>query len=316
MRIVTLENPSIIFLLAGIFILGVVILTLLRARARDPLRILDAYQSSNAIPSNRIKAPVTGSMVHRARLVFGRFKIDVSGRERLSLTILYLILVGLLYPILITIIHLPVMIAGAGAMIAAAFVVQVLLGSAWDRMRREIEKDIPTLMIRLSGMIQASPNVLESLDEVTKSLDSDRPLYTWMRGLVVETQERGISAFDELERDAEMISSSLILAVVQIRRLWESGGSGYIKSFRLIADHLSELMNTRALAYAKSGRSGNLARIIIAAAVISLSGIMNNPTSRAMFMSNPVTRLGLVAFFVWGGFGWFYIRSILRSVTT
>ena len=309
-------DPSTILLAAGLILLMGVLAAARRAWVRDPVRALDAYLGQHEAGADPARVAAVASTHHKARLAFQRFKIDVSGRERFYLVVLYLILVVVIYPVLAAVLRLPPGIAGVGALISAGFVEQAILASAWDRMRREIEQDIPTLMIRLSGMIQASPNVLESLDEVAQSLDLERPLHHWISRLVTETQARGIAAFEEMEQEAEVISLTLILAVVQIRRLWESGGSGYVDSFRLIATHLSELMNTRAMAYAKSGRSGNLARIIMVSAAFSLTMILRNPTTRGLFLANPVATAGLMLFFAWAGFGWFYIRSILRSVTT
>ncbi|MBT3391369.1 MAG: hypothetical protein HN413_13285 [Chloroflexi bacterium] len=308
-------DPSVILLVFGVLLLLLLGIGVLRDRTRDPLRAIQSYTQDPAASREAAQPVSTGSWEYKARLVFARYKIDVSGWERLALLILYVLLALPLYIAMRAFLFLPTVIAGLGGLIVVVFVVQGLLEHAWDRMRREIEQDIPTLMIRLSGMIQATPNVLESLDEVTQSLDPRRPLQSWMQRLVVQTQARGMSAFDELEAEAQTISSALLLAVVQIRNLWQSGGSGYVESFRLVADHLAELMKTRAMAYAKAGRSGNLSRIIVISALISLSGIMRNPTTRDMFLAIPATRLGLVVFFGWGGLGWFYIRSIIQKVT-
>ena len=304
-------------LIVGLPLLAAVIIAWLRERAHSPERAWEAYHPSlgeQETPAHSRRAAI-GSLEHKTRLAFRHLGVDVSGYETLALGLLYVLVAALLILGLQTLLHLPMGIAATGGLILAGFVEQGILSSAWDAMRRDIEKDIPTLMLRLSGMIQASPNVLESLDEAARSLDARRPLRGWLEYWINEIQGRGVSAFEDMEKEAERLSPSLILAVVQIWRLWESGGSGYIESFRLVADHLSELMATRALAYAKAGRSGNLARIIVAAALISLSAIMNNPTSRDLFLLNPVTRIGLVFFFLWGGFGWFYIRTILQQVT-
>lgn len=308
-------DPAVILLIVGVLLLLLLGFGLLRDRARDPNRAIREYtQPPNAGGQETRPVPL-GSWEYKARLVFSRYQIDVSGREFLALIGLYVLLAIPLFIAMQSFLFLPTVIAALGGLIVAVFVVQGLLASAWDRMRREIEQDIPTLMIRLSGMIQASPNVLESLDEVANSLDPRRPLQGWMQRLVMQTQAQGVNAFDDLEAEAQMISSALLLAVVQIRNLWLSGGSGYVESFRLVADHLAELMKTRALAYAKAGRSGGLARIIVISALVSLSGIMGNPTTRDMFLAIPATRLGLVGFFLWGGFGWFYIRSLIQKVT-
>ncbi len=283
----------------------------------SPERALERYLASRRRGGKREpRQHVVGSWQHKTQLAFERLRLGVHGWETLALAVVFAALFVASVWVMRRLLQLPAGIALSGGVIVGTFGVHGMLTSAWDRMCREIDKDIPTLMLRLSGMIQAAPNVLDSLDEAAHSLDHNRPLRPWLLRWVTEIQEHGIAAFDAMQAEAGRISSSLLLVTVEIRRLWESGGSGYVESFRLVADHLSDLMNTRAMAYAKSGRSGNLARIIIFSAIVSLSFIMNNPTSRALFLSNPLTRIGLVFFFLWAGIGWLYVRSILRSVTT
>jgi Flp pilus assembly protein TadB len=312
---VTTLDTSTIFLIAAIFIILIVVLLYWRQRAADPSRVLRAYSSSDDDNEKGNHPLVVGSWEHKARLAFGRLGIDVAGMEAFAVAGFYLVLATLIAAGLGLVMMLPTLVTILGALIGAGFGLAVALNKAWDRMQRELEKELPTLMIRLSGMIQAAPNVLESLDQVTQSLDPDKPLRTWMARLVHSAQAEGTSAFDAMEKEATVISPALVLAVVQIRRLWQSGGSGYVDAFRMVAEHLSELMNTRAMAYAKAGRGSNLALLIVGAASLSLTVILRGGTTRDLFLANPVSRLGLVAYFLWGGLGWFYIRSILKSVT-
>jgi Flp pilus assembly protein TadB len=311
----TTLDISTILLVAGLFVLVLAFWLLWRQRATDPSRVLRAYSGSDDDNEKGNHPLVVGSWEHKARLAFGRFKINVSGAEGMALFLFYGFLATLIAAGLGLVMRLPTLVTILGALIGAGFGLAVALNKTWDRMQRELEKELPTLMIRLSGMIQAAPNVLESLDQVTQSLDPDKPLRTWMARLVHSAQAEGTSAFDAMEKEATAISPALVLAVVQIRRLWQSGGSGYVDAFRMVAEHLSELMNTRAMAYAKAGRGSNLALLIVGAASLSLTVILRGGTTRDLFLANPVSRLGLVAYFLWGGLGWFYIRSILKSVT-
>ena len=306
---------ALFFLIAALLLLLLALWLLWRQRNQDPVRILRAYSDNPAPDEAEQVCPKLGSWQHKARLAFGRFKVDVSGFEAWALALVYVVLAVLIAAGLASLMRFPQPIAALGGLSGAGFALAAWLSKAWDRMQRQVEKELPTMMIRLSGMIQATPNVLESLDEVTQSLDPDKPLQGWMERLIVSVQAEGVSAFEAMEAEAALISPALVLAIVQVRRLWQSGGSGYVEAFRMVADHLSELMSTRAMAYAKAGRGSNLATIIVLAAVFSLTVILRGSSSRDLFLSNPMTRLGLGVYFLWGGLGWFYIRSILKSVT-
>ena len=46
----------------------------------------------------------------------------------------------------------------------------------------------------------------------------------------------GKKGLDEMQAEASDISSSLLLVVVEIGRLWETGGQGYAQSFQMVSE--------------------------------------------------------------------------------
>jgi hypothetical protein len=255
----------------------------------------------------------TGDWQHKVRLAYAQYNLNVAGWENVAVA-LTIVALSLLIVFLLNTFGLPKIVLW-GAPVLAIVLVQGKVTSAWTKMAQEMEKDVPTMLIRFSGMIQAAPNVIQALNEISRSLDPSRPLQVWLERLVDAIQERGAEGLKAMEEEAKAISPALLLSVIQIRRMWETGGIGQIASLQMVADHLSELIATRSKAHAKAGRGWGLAKIIIASAIITLYSILNNPSSRDIFLSNSFTQIGLVAMLIWGGLGWAYINDMLRKAT-
>ncbi|MCU0486281.1 MAG: hypothetical protein MUC85_09255 [Anaerolineales bacterium] len=80
-----------------------------------------------------------------------------------------------------------------------------------------LEKEIPSFLMNLSSVIQA-------LEDASLSLNPQGQLKPWIERLVHAIQSRGKQGLDEMQAEAGDISSSLLLVVVEIGRLWETGG--------------------------------------------------------------------------------------------
>ena len=65
-------------------------------------------------------------------------------------------------------------------MAASYFMVQNFIRSKWESVRVEIEKDIPTLMRNLSGILQTDANPLGAITTASQALDPDKPLKDWV----------------------------------------------------------------------------------------------------------------------------------------
>ena len=298
------------FILGGLLaFLAYFILQAFRERFQGSDRAISQFVGRSGGP----RPTEMGSWKHKVQLFFRRFHWDASGQENLAFSLLIVFVSGGLV-LAIRMIGLPP-VAWLGGLVAGIILSRGLVTNAFEKMTQEIEKEIPTLLIRFSGMVQASPNVLQALEEIGHSLDPDKPLREWLLRMVADIQARGTAGLEDMQNEARSLSAALLLAVIQIRRVWETGGRGHIEALQMVADHLSELVATRGLAQAKAGRSWGTVKIIIFSSVVSLGFILNNPASQDIFLGNPLTRFGLAALVVWGGFGWAYIHDLIRKVT-
>jgi Flp pilus assembly protein TadB len=290
-------------------LLAYFVIQLVVERWRGPEKAMAQF-SGQATGRNAI---LIGTWEYKVQILFKRYRLDVSGQEHLAFVVV-VVLLGVLVTLGLRTVGLPP-VTWPGGLVVAFIVARGLVSGAWDKMTQDIEKEIPTMLIRFSGMVQATPNVLQALDEIGQSLDPDKPLKEWLLRMVDDIQAQGVGGLDAMETEAQAMSPALLLAVIQIRRIWETGGKGHIDALRMVSDHLSELVATRSLAQAKAGRSWGTARIIVFSSVVSLGFILNNPASQQIFLRNPLTQLGLVAMLVWGGFGLAYINNLIRKVT-
>ncbi|HNB54554.1 MAG TPA: hypothetical protein PK530_21585, partial [Anaerolineales bacterium] len=161
-----------------------------------------------------------GTEAYKIRLAFAALQVDASGRETLVMYIAYG-LVAVLGFFVLSLVGLPVLLALPTAGGLSYFVVQGWLAGHWQKARLEVEKEIPTLMRNLSGVLQTQPNVPLALQTVLDTLDPQRPLAPWIRYLLTEVQTYGVAVLEQrLLAEAHAISSALALVVFELHRLW------------------------------------------------------------------------------------------------
>ncbi|HFC08249.1 MAG TPA: hypothetical protein ENJ54_00100 [Chloroflexi bacterium] len=252
-----------------------------------------------------------GTEAYKVRLAFASVGIHVPpGRESLyrwgATAALSLVAVGLGVTY-----RLPVMLVLA---LPAAAVVGVgsWIGGHWDKQRQAIEAEIPVLLTRLSSTIQVNNDPLQALDDVVASL-SPGPLQTWLRGLVQNIQMRGVQAFPPALAEAEIISPSLHTVVATIERMWRTGGAGYIHAFRMSAENLATLLNSRAEAMATAAKAWSTIRVILLALGGAFLVVLATPSSAAM-LRNPTVQVGLFFVVLWGLVGYWYIQGQIAEV--
>lgn len=254
----------------------------------------------------------TGSLKHKVRLAALRFRFDATGRELLlyygAMTLLSLLLVafGLLLGVP-TALLLAAPVLGFGLL-------RGQVNSAWHAMRYAIERELPTFLLRMSATIQATPNVPEALADVTTSLDPSGPLFAWMSRLQSFVQSGGRRALDDLQTEAGSISPSLLLVVLELSRLWETGGAGYVEAFRLASTNLASILEGRAAAAAKADGAWGTVRIILLALGGSLVVAMSSASGAGLFSTQTV-QFGLVLVVAWAALGWSVIGDTIREVT-
>jgi len=249
---------------------------------------------------------------YRTRLAFGALGLDVRGWERTALYGAWALAGGILGAVLYGFFGL---MGLAGGAVVGMVLVNSAVQGRWDRVRREMEAEIPLLLRNMAGMLQAEDNALDAMQNAVKALDERSLLRAWLEHWMRELQTRGARAFGEMRAEAQEISGALMLTVFEIERLWETGGGGYAEAFQVAAENLSEMIAVRAQANAKAAGALGLAKLIIATAVFTLGYILRAPDMREMFLARPTTRLGMVLAVAWGAYGWRVIQDLVREAT-
>ncbi len=244
------------------------------------------------------------------RLVFSSFGLDVAGAESLALW-LSRIGVGTVIGMVLLIVGAPLLMIPAG-FIAAWFLVESQMNSAWIKLTHGIEKDIPIFLSRLASTVQIESNVLEALNEVTETLELKSPLREWMLRLIGRCQAGGIQAMDEMLLEAQAISTSLGISVFEIGRLWETGGPGYVQAFGIASDNIGDALKARGMAHAKGDGAKGSIKMIVVALVLVMVFLFGTPQFATAF--EDLSMQILFAFVLaWMFFGWSMIDSIIEG---
>ncbi len=281
----------------------------LRRRGNSAARVLaDYYQPLNTEEKQSIR---TGSFEHRMRLAALRYHMNVAGKEKLF----FYGVAALISLVLLTFLTLAGVPVGMYllAPLGGYFTARGQVNSAWSKMRLVLEKELPTFLLRMSATIQATPNVPEAVADVADSLDPSGPLRAWMLRLLAALQAQGRKGLEEMQAEAAAISPSLLMAVMELGRLWETGGSGYVEAFRLAADNLSTILGERATAAAKADGAWGTVRVILLALGGTLVMILSSSASSRLF-NTPLMQIGLLLAAGWAALGWSVIGDMIREV--
>lgn len=251
-----------------------------------------------------------GSEAYKIRLACARFGLDVAGRE---VAVLWGIRLSgaLVLALVIWWIGFPLLAIPAGAVVGW-MLAGGLVDAAWARMRRDLEDEIPTFLSRLASTVQADPNVLQAVEEVGETLRGQGPLHTWIRRLVARVRAGGRPALHGLTAEAETISPSLGLAVFEVARLWETGGSGYVEAFTHAAHNLGEILESRARAEAKGAGMKSAIRVVLGSLVLVIAVLLRNPTVSASVRS-PAVQLAYLAIALWVALGWKIVDGMIEE---
>ncbi|WP_322509954.1 hypothetical protein [Anaerolinea sp.] len=279
-----------------------------KQRGRAAKTLADYYQPLTPQEERPIR---TGSFEHRVRLAALQYRLNAAGRESLyyygamgAITLVFwAALVFLGVPAALYLL----------APVLGWVVVSGQVNGAWQKMRLALEKELPTFLLRMSATIQATPNVPEAIADVTASLDPAGPLQAWMKRLLAAIQTGGRRGLEEMQDEAAAISPSLMMAVLEIERLWETGGSGYVEAFRLASDNLASLLEGRAMAAAKADGAWGTVRVILLALGGSLVVAMSSAAGGGLF-DTPAVQVGLLLALAWAALGWNVIGDMIREV--
>lgn len=276
-------------------------------------KALSGYYAQPVNPGDgQTSGPPMGSRAYRIQLAFSAYGLNVSGWEEMAVYLTTALFSSLVVGS-IWLAGLPPVLMLAGIFIVYT-AVSAFVEGRWEGQKLAIEKEIPTLLMRLSSLIKANPNLIETLDNLAAGLDPQKPLQGIVRRLASRLQAAGRHGLEEMQAEAEGISPSLLLAVVEIGRMWETGGQGYSDALRLAADNLASLMETRSQASALAAGAWGTARTILIALGVTLGTVMANPISKPAFQL-PLIQAMLVGAVVWGGIGFWRIRDMIAAVT-
>jgi hypothetical protein len=261
-------------------------------------------------PSPRAPDVPIGSPAHKIRLAFAGYGLDVSGREQFSLYLTVAIF-GLGLAVAAEVLDLPPLFwLGGPAM--AYITVNSLVNRKWDKVRKAIEKEIPSYLMNLSSLIQLNASVVQALEDASLSLDPRGPLRPWIARLGHNIQSQGKIGLEEMQAEAGDISPGLLLVVVEIRRLWETGGTGFTQSFQLVSDNLAGILEGRSKASAKADGAWSTIRVIVLALGGAIFLAFSSPGSSAMFRT-PTAQIAIVVAVAWAGFGFSYIGDLIHE---
>jgi len=252
-----------------------------------------------------------GSQAYKISLAFAAAGCNVRGWERQALYLAYA-LTGLVLALPVLLLGLPFVLL-LGSPFLGFVAVNALIDSRWQAVQMGFEREVPTLLSRLASLLKANPNLIESLGTVARGLDPGKPLQAWVVRLADELHGRGPAGLLAMQREAEGISPALLLAVIEIGRMWETGGGGYSEALRLTALNLSDLLETRSQAFAVGVGAWSAARTILLALGFTLAVVLVNPVSKAYF-TTPLIQAALLLVMVWGGIGYWNIRDAIHDV--
>lgn len=277
-------------------------------RGRAAKTLADYYQPLTPQEGEPVR---TGSFEHKVRLAGMQYRLNVVGKEHLYYysAMALVALVALLVLVFLGV-PLPLYLL---APVLGWVVVSGQVNGAWSKMRMALEKELPTFLLRMSATIQATPNVPEAVADVTASLDPAGPLQAWMKRLLAAMQTGGRKGLEEMREEAAAISPSLMLAVMELERLWETGGSGYVEAFRLASDNLAAILEGRAMAAAKADGASGTVRVILLALGGSLVVAMSSGAGGGLF-NTPTVQIGLLIALAWAALGWNVIGDMIREV--
>ena len=251
-----------------------------------------------------------GSPAHKIRLAFATYGLDVSGRERFSLALTIGIL-GLGLAFGAAALDLPPLFWLGGPAIAY-FAVNNLVNSKWNKVRTSMEKEIPSYLMNLSSVIQLNPNVVQALEDASLSLNPQGRLKSWIEQLVHSLQSSGRKGLDEIQAEAGEISPSLLLLVVEIGRLWETGGQGYVQSFQMVSENMAGILEARMRAFSKADGAWGTIRVIVLALGGAILMAFSTPGSSALFRT-PTAQIAILVGVAWAVFGFSFISDLIRE---
>jgi len=205
-----------------------------------------------------------GSQTHKLRLAFGRFGVRVRpGSERFVLNAARAAAAFGLF-LALRLLGMPPAASLIG-LAAGVLLVNGMVGGAWAKVQKEIEREIPMFLTGLSSTVQVTPSVLQAVEDEAHVLQAGSPLQTWLlKEFLPRCQREGQEALNELIPQAFALSSSLGIVVFLIGRLWQTGGQEWQKAFETATDNIEGVLDARILGQSIGTTAKGSVRLIAA----------------------------------------------------
>lgn len=256
--------------LAAIAYFGAGILSSYLSRKSEIGR-LDNFSAGRAagIAAANLQEISIGSADHRVRLAFKSIGFDAKGNEAFYLMV-GRVAAGAIIFVILLIVGLPVVTSLSGFLAGFVFV-NGWVTRAWNKMRTEMESEIPSLLTRLASALQIAPNVPGALEIVGDTLRRDGPLHAWTVDLAGRMHAQGHGAMKDVRKDAATVSPSLSIVTELISRMWQTGGSGYHAAFAAASENLESVLDARVMARAKGGSAQKTANTLVILIVVMIA---------------------------------------------
>ncbi len=260
--------------------------------------------------TNKISSAPVGSFDHRLRIAFSSIKIDAAGNEEFYLMVARGV-VGAGMFLALYIIGLPFFTSLVG--FAAGYVfVDAWIKQTWNKVRTDIEAELPSLLMRLSATVQASPNMPAALETVAKTLRSDGPLRTWTLETAARMHNEGYGVIESIRERAAGMSTSLAIATDLIGRMWTTGGEGYTEAFNSAADNLESVLDARVLARAKGGGAQNTASVLTVA-TFGMIAFMSRSAALVDIVKMPLVQIAYAAICLAVVYGYSQVSELIDN---
>ncbi|MBN2116305.1 MAG: hypothetical protein JW730_07035 [Anaerolineales bacterium] len=249
---------------------------------------LENFATGFASPDRKAHSAPVGSFEHKIRIAFADIGIDVAGNEEYYLTMGRLV-AGVALSLILMVIGLPFFTSLIGLLAGHVFV-NGWVKRSWNKIRTEMESELPSLLLRLNATVQTAPNVPSALEMVAKTLRSDGPLRAWTLETAARMHAEGHNAIEGIRQSAAGMSMSLSIVAELIGRVWTTGGEGYGKAFGAAADNLESVLDARVLARSKGGSAQGTVNILTVMTFVMIA-FMTRSSAMAEIARQPLVQV-------------------------
>ena len=200
-----------------------------------------------------------------------------------------------------------VSVAGLSSIMAHSW-----LASRWTKFVTSIEADLGPLSGRLYATLSLTESTSLALVRALEALPPGTPTRMWMERLATGLETEGPPFLLAALPNAQQISPSLALLVLQLERCVQAGGKAHAEAFLAASDRLAGVLDARATVSAKAGKArGTVTMFLIMLAIMS-AYMMSSPNMREGFQS-PIAQIAIGASLIVMLIGYLIIQGMIRE---